>query len=196
MATTTSPPAVNQPPLNNLANQLTAVRLLLGVLLFVLIEWQQWTAAIVVVALAAVTDWLDGVAARKWNTVSSFGRMFDPLVDKVFLSGAFIFLLTRPDTGLAAWMVTLIVAREFLITGLRSHMEQQGISFGADLWGKIKTILQFAALLAIFAVFALADSTGEPLQWLVIVRDALIWAMVLATAGSGINYCWKAAKKL
>src|SRR5262245_61486651 len=102
-----------RPPVFNLPNQLTAARLLLAVVLFVLIVYHQWWWCVVVFALAAVTDWLDGYLARRQNLMSTLGRVFDPLVDKVLVCGAFIFLLTDPvGSGLTAWMVTVVVGRE------------------------------------------------------------------------------------
>src|SRR2546421_7329447 len=133
MATATPP---KQPPIFNLPNQLTASRFVLALILFVLIEVRhQWIACIIVFAAAAVTDWLDGYLARRQNLVSSLGRNLDPLVDKVVICGAFIFLLTVPDSGLTAWMATVVVARELIITGLRSFLENRGAVFGADWLG-------------------------------------------------------------
>jgi CDP-diacylglycerol--glycerol-3-phosphate 3-phosphatidyltransferase len=180
---------------NNLANQLTASRLLLGIVLFVLIALDLWIASIVVFALAAATDWADGQVARRLGLVSALGRMFDPLIDKVVVCGAFIFLLpkTDPASGVAAWMVVIIVAREFIITGLRGFMEQQGIAFGADWLGKIKMALQCAALFGVFTVFAVIRWSGSADPILYIIRDVLIYAAVLSTALSGVEYLWKAS---
>jgi CDP-diacylglycerol--glycerol-3-phosphate 3-phosphatidyltransferase len=191
--------APSKPTVYNLANQLTASRLLLGIVLFVLIEYHLWILCIVVFALAAITDWADGQVARRLGLVSSLGRMFDPLIDKVVVCGAFIFLLPLPrevtvvGTGVAAWMVVIIVAREFIITGLRGFMEQQGIAFGADWLGKFKMGLQCAALFGIFVVLAVLRWTGDVDLFLVICRDVLIYAAVILTALSGLEYLWKAA---
>src|SRR5438552_13765879 len=125
-----------RPQVFNLPNQLTAARFVLAIVLFALIEVEQWIACIVVFALAAVTDWLDGYFARKQGLVSTLGRNLDPLVDKVVICGAFIFLLTEPRAGLVPWMVTVVVARELIITSLRSFLEHQGATFGADWLGK------------------------------------------------------------
>src|SRR5271165_7196031 len=135
MATATSP---RRPPLFNLPNQLTASRFVLGVVLFVLIEEIQWIACIVVFALAAITDWLDGYLARRQGLTSTLGRNLDPLIDKVMICGAFIFLVPLPQAGVQAWMVTVVVARELIITSLRSYLENMGAVFGADWLGKIK----------------------------------------------------------
>src|SRR5438128_1502577 len=111
---TASPPT--QPPVFNVPNQLTASRLALSVVLFVLIAVESWLWCMVVFALAAVTDWLDGYLARRQGLTSALGRVFDPLVDKVLICGAYIFLLemSYERTGLLPWMVTVVVARELI----------------------------------------------------------------------------------
>src|SRR5947209_18938387 len=101
-----------EPPVFNLPNQLTAARFVLALCLFVLIENRLWVPCIGVFALAAVTDWLDGYLARKQGLTSTLGRNLDPLVDKVLICGAFIFLIPVDNTGVHAWMVTVIVSRE------------------------------------------------------------------------------------
>jgi CDP-diacylglycerol--glycerol-3-phosphate 3-phosphatidyltransferase len=179
--------APRRPPVFNLPNQLTASRFVLGLVLFVLIAVEAWVWCIVVFAAAAVTDWLDGYFARRQGLVSTLGRVLDPLVDKVLVGGAYIFLLPLAErAGLAAWMVTLVVAREMVITGLRSFMENRGATFGADWLGKIKMVLQCATLFAIFIVLEWPDAS---LEW---VRDGLIYAMLAATALSGLQYLWRA----
>jgi CDP-diacylglycerol--glycerol-3-phosphate 3-phosphatidyltransferase len=181
------------PPVFNLPNQLTASRFVLGVVLFVLIALEYWLGCIVVFAAAAVTDWLDGYFARKQGLASTLGRVLDPLVDKVLVGGAYIFLLPVDNSGLKAWMVTLVVARELVITGLRSFMENRGATFGADWLGKIKMVLQCATLFAIFAVLKMFELTATPVAALLWVRDGLIYAMLAATALSGLQYLVRAA---
>jgi CDP-diacylglycerol--glycerol-3-phosphate 3-phosphatidyltransferase len=185
----------HRPPVFNLPNQLTASRFVLGIVLFVLIGLESWLWCILVFAAAALTDWLDGYFARKQGLVSTLGRVLDPLVDKVLVGGAYIFLLPLGDrAGLAAWMVTLVMAREMVITGLRSFMENRGATFGADWLGKIKMVLQCATLFAIFAYLELQDLGVSPgwYPYLSIVRDVLIYAMLAATALSGLQYLWRA----
>jgi CDP-diacylglycerol--glycerol-3-phosphate 3-phosphatidyltransferase len=189
-ATATGP---KQPPVFNLPNQLTAGRLVLGVILFVLIEHQEWIWCIAVFALAAFTDWLDGYVARLQGLTSTLGRNLDPLVDKVVVCGAYIFLLQHHESGLTPWMVVMVVAREFIITSLRGFMENLGATFGADWMGKIKMVLQCAAL---FAIFIVADQKNNMIQQgfvvLQLIRDILIWSMLIATALSGLQYLWRA----
>jgi CDP-diacylglycerol---glycerol-3-phosphate 3-phosphatidyltransferase len=189
-----------RPPVFNLPNQLTTSRLVLALLLFALIGWEKWLACLVVFAIAAVTDWLDGYFARKQGLTSTLGRNLDPLVDKVLICGAYIFLLPYGNSAgwLLPWMVTVVVARELIITSLRSFMENRGAIFGADWLGKVKMGLQCAALVAVFA-FLWADSLHSPtaaLRFFAIVRDGLIWAMLAATALSGLQYLWRAAALL
>ena len=127
-----------QPPVFNLPNQLTGARFILGIILFGLIEYECWILCIVVFTLAALTDWLDGYLARKQGLTSTLGRNLDPLVDKVLICGAFIFLVPVPSAGVKAWMVTVVVGRELIITSLRSFLENSGARFGADWLGKIQ----------------------------------------------------------
>jgi CDP-diacylglycerol--glycerol-3-phosphate 3-phosphatidyltransferase len=183
-----------RPPVFNLPNQLTAARFVLALVLFAFIELAWWLPCIGVFALAALTDWLDGYLARKQGLTSTLGRNLDPLVDKVLICGAFVFLLpvrdAGHDSGVFAWMVTVIVSRELVITSLRSFLENRGATFGADWLGKIKMVLQCAALFAIF----LALQTPEwQLFW---IRDVLIYSMLAATALSGLQYLWRAAHLL
>jgi CDP-diacylglycerol--glycerol-3-phosphate 3-phosphatidyltransferase len=185
MTATATPP--KQPPVFNLPNQLTAGRLVLGIILFVLIEHEEWIWSMAVFALAAFTDWLDGYIARLQGLTSTLGRNLDPLVDKVVVCGAYIFLIKHPQAGLSPWMVVMVVAREFIITGLRSFMENMGATFGAEWLGKIKMVLQCAALFAIF--LALGEHGVYAFN---VLRDILIWSMLIATALSGLQYLWRA----
>lgn len=175
-----------RPPVFNLPNQLTIARLVLSLVLFGLIAYEHWVSCIVVFAVAAFTDWLDGYIARVQNIHSTLGRNLDPLVDKVLISGAYIFLIPHEHANIAPWMVTVVVAREMIITGLRSFMENLGATFGADWLGKLKMGLQCAALFAIFV--ALQDQS----PFFVWTRDVLVYAMLAATALSGLQYLWRA----
>src|SRR5438552_3979521 len=193
----------SRPSVFNLPNQLTTSRLVLALLLFVLISSGSWLWSLVVFAAAAVTDWLDGYLARRQGLTSTLGRNLDPLVDKVLICGAYIFLLPYgmaagaglKEAWLHPWMVTLIVARELIITSLRGFLENQAVSFGADWLGKIKMVLQCAALFSIFiAQYALSfDLPGTWSQLFALARVVLIWAMLIATALSGLQYLWRAA---
>lgn len=177
----------------NLPNILTLSRLGLALILFYLISEANWLAALTVFICAAITDWLDGYLARRQGLTSVFGRNLDPLVDKVLVCGAFIFLLPIPESALSAWMVTVVVARELIVTGLRSFFESRGVAFGADMMGKIKMVLQCATLIVIFIALA---STAEQRATLFPVQNAIIWAMIASTIASGGQYLLKAAWQL
>jgi CDP-diacylglycerol--glycerol-3-phosphate 3-phosphatidyltransferase len=165
--------------------------------LFGLIAYGAWVACVVVFAVAALTDYLDGYFARKQGLVSTLGRNLDPLVDKVLICGAYTFLLPygTPEGWLTPWMVTVVVARELIITSLRSFLENRGANFGADWLGKIKMVLQCAALLAVFAALHQreAGASAALLGPLELSRTVLVYAMLAATALSGLQYLVKAA---
>lgn len=186
----------SRPDVFNLPNQMTFARFVLALVLFGLIAVEWWDWCLVVFAMAAVTDWLDGYLARLQNLTSTLGRNLDPLVDKVLMCGAYIFLLPlgSKDGWLMPWMVTVVVARELIITSLRSYLENLGARFGADWLGKLKMGLQCAAVIAIFVWLQSPRwfaSLTVPCAWL---RDGLIYAMLVITLVSGLQYLWKAAQ--
>jgi CDP-diacylglycerol--glycerol-3-phosphate 3-phosphatidyltransferase len=190
-----------RPRIWNLPNQLTAARFVLALVLFGLIAFEQWLWCLIVFVVAAFTDWLDGYLARKQNLMSTLGRILDPLVDKVLMCGVYVFLLPiamRPDQGgwLRPWMVTVVVARELVITGLRSWMEAHGAVFGADWLGKFKMGLQCAAVIAVFVAFLAPATMPATTPFFDGARNVLIWAMTVATLLSGLQYLWKAAALL
>lgn len=177
----------------NVPNTLTVARLGLAVVVFGFIAGGFYLAALAVFGVAALTDALDGYLARRLNQETPLGRQLDPLVDKVIVAGAYIHLLTVPDTGLMPWMVTAVVIRELLIQGLRSHLEGRGQAFGAKMAGKIKTTLQCLSISAI--LFVLWLGPGSVPAW-GYGRDALTWAAVVMTLYSGLGYVAAAAPSL
>jgi CDP-diacylglycerol--glycerol-3-phosphate 3-phosphatidyltransferase len=175
----------------NVPNTLTMSRLVLAGVVFGLIAGAMYLPALVVFGLAALTDALDGYFARLLNQTTALGRQLDPLIDKVIVSGAFIYLLAVPGTGVAPWMVTTVVVRELLIQGLRSLMEGQGVAFGAKMAGKLKTVFQCLAIVAILLCLWLQP----PSPWLR-ARDVVTWAAVLLTIYSGVGYVAVALPRL
>ena len=175
----------------NVPNVLTLSRLALSVLVFAFIANAWYWAALLVFIVAALTDALDGYFARLLDQGTAIGRQLDPLVDKVIVCGAFIYLLSIPDTGLAPWMVTTIVVRELLIQGLRSHLEGGGQAFGAKTAGKLKTLAQCLSIMAILVALGLQPS----LPWK-IARDLVTWSAVGLTIYSGLGYFVLAIPKL
>jgi CDP-diacylglycerol--glycerol-3-phosphate 3-phosphatidyltransferase len=195
MSLLTSP---QRPRVWNLPNQLTASRFVLALVLFALIAAERWVWCLIVFIVAAFTDWLDGYLARKQNLMSTLGRILDPLVDKVLMCGVYICLLPVGVEGkwLQPWMVTVVVARELVITGLRSWMEGHGARFGADWLGKFKMGLQCAAVIAVFVAFLVPEVYEPGRLFFDGIRNVLIWAMTVVTLVSGLQYVWKAAMLL
>lgn len=181
----------------NLPNQLTSLRLLLAVVMFVMIGLDHYLTAFILFVIAAGTDWLDGYFARKYGLVTTLGRILDPFADKVIVCGAFIFLVSIPRLlempyGLRPWMVVVIVGRELLITALRSFFEERGSDFSAKMSGKLKMLLQCVAAAAALLYLALES----PPQWLLATLIASTWSAVVVTAYSGIVYVWMAWRLL
>ena len=192
-----------------LPNAITLVRLGLAVVFFGVLESIDRSAPAAQIALlgawgmgifatAALSDILDGYLARRWNVVSAFGRLMDPLVDKVLILGGFIYLASprfEPipanamiGSGIAAWMVVVILLRELLVTGLRSYIESRGIPFPADWSGKLKMFIQsFCVGCCVYV-----STRVEPYGWQVFLRDASTWATVVLTVLSSITYIRRA----
>lgn len=176
----------------NLPNQITLARLVLSVVVFVLIPMQHYMAALIVFALAAGTDWLDGYIARKYNLVTKLGRILDPFVDKFLICGVFIYLASEyPASGIAAWMAVVVVARELLVTVIRSFLEGEGVDFSAKMAGKLKMVFQCAA--AIVSLWALSMGAGVP-NWLSLTLLTTAWLAVLSTIYSGAGYVLQAIR--
>jgi CDP-diacylglycerol--glycerol-3-phosphate 3-phosphatidyltransferase len=185
----------------NVPNQLTTARLILSIALFVLIELgnrQQipsyYLAAMVLFIIAAGTDWLDGYWARKYGQVTTLGRILDPFVDKVIICGTFILLAALPDSGLTAWMAVVVVARELLVTALRGFLEGEGKDFSAALSGKLKMVAQ--CLAAAWSLFRLSYGEAMPPTWVTTGLDIVVWAAVVLTVYSGVEYVIAAVRLL
>jgi CDP-diacylglycerol--glycerol-3-phosphate 3-phosphatidyltransferase len=180
---------VRQQSLLNVPNQLTALRLLLSIVLFVLIDLEYYLASALVFVVAAATDWLDGFWARRYGQVTNLGRILDPFVDKIIVCGTFIFLVAVPGSGVQAWMAVVIVGRELLVTALRSYLEGEGADFSASMSGKLKMVVQCIAATASLYALHLDGARPQVLQWAVV---ASIWAAVLLTIYSGAMYIHRA----
>jgi len=136
--------------LMNLPNILTLTRIAAAPIVVVLLMFESkehsfWAA--VVFSLAAITDWLDGYLARKWQVVTVLGKFLDPLADKLIVMGGLIMLI--PLDRVPAWAVFVILAREMIVTGLRSIASSEGIVIAASELGKYKTIFQMVAIIGL-----------------------------------------------
>jgi CDP-diacylglycerol--glycerol-3-phosphate 3-phosphatidyltransferase len=175
----------------NVPNQLTAVRLVLSLVVFVLIPLKLYIPAMVVFIIAASTDWIDGFWARRYGQVTKLGRVFDPFVDKIIICGAFIFLVAEPQSGIAAWMAVVVVGREMLVTALRGFIEQSGGDFSAKMAGKLKMVFQCVAVAVSLLVLNLSPDVPV---WLGTTLLIFVWLAVLSTIYSGFEYIVVAAK--
>jgi CDP-diacylglycerol--glycerol-3-phosphate 3-phosphatidyltransferase len=177
----------------NVPNTLTVGRLGLAVLVFVFVDYALYAWALAIFIAAALTDALDGYFARLLNQDTPIGRQLDPLIDKVIVSGCYIYLASIGGTGVMPWMVTAIIVRELLIQGLRSHLEGQGQPFGARTTGKLKTTVQCCSISAVLLCLALEPNVPFSL---VLLRDVLTWLAVALTLYSGLVYIGIALPKL
>jgi CDP-diacylglycerol---glycerol-3-phosphate 3-phosphatidyltransferase len=163
----------------NLPNALTLIRILLVPVLVVALTVETpggSTIAAIVFAIAALTDGLDGYIARSRQSITTFGKVMDPVADKLMIAAALISLVSLDR--LAAWVAMVIIAREFAVSGLRIAAGQQGVVIPASGLGKVKTIVQVAAVLALIAA-------GDPdAAWV----QALVYLTVLVTVVSGADY--------
>jgi CDP-diacylglycerol---glycerol-3-phosphate 3-phosphatidyltransferase len=170
----------------NLPNVLTLLRIVaVPVVVVALLEETPNGDALaaVVFALAAITDGLDGYFARSRNAVTTFGKLMDPIADKLLITAALVSLVSL--NRLSAWVAMVIIAREFAVTGLRALAVDRGIVISASWLGKLKTVLQIAA---VFALIALHPS---PL-WV----DLLVYAAVAVTVISGADYFFGLRRRL
>ncbi len=178
----------------NLPNTLTLLRL--GVTVFFVASLSisyplHQTVALILFLFATLTDYLDGVIARQWNLITDFGKLMDPLADKVLTASAFICLV--PYGALPAWAVIIIISREFLITGLRLLASSKNIILPAEKLGKHKTAWQMATIIYFLLLLALSEWTKQASvlatawtygQWLVGIT-------VFLTVYSGMAYLYK-----
>jgi CDP-diacylglycerol--glycerol-3-phosphate 3-phosphatidyltransferase len=162
----------------NLPNLLTVLRIMLVPVLVVALLGntpEGDVLAAVVFALASLTDFIDGYLARARDSVTTFGKLMDPLADKLLIIAALISLVSLHR--LPAWIAMVIITRELAVTVLRMGATQAGVVMEASMFGKVKTCLQIAAILALIAVH------GQPL-WV----SALLYLAVIATVLSGLDY--------
>jgi CDP-diacylglycerol--glycerol-3-phosphate 3-phosphatidyltransferase len=180
----------------NVPNTLTLLRL--GVTAFFVASlsvnypWHH-TVALVLFLVATLTDYLDGVIARRMNLITDFGKLMDPLADKILTASAFICLI--PYQALPAWVVIVIISREFLITGLRLLASSKGTILPAEKLGKHKTAWQMATILFFLLLLSVGDFTAERSSAFSALWSyggaAFVTITVTLTLYSGLTYLWK-----
>jgi len=186
--------SLTQPSVSNwnVPNGLSFVRLILAIAVGILIEFHFYLPALVCFVLAASTDFIDGWWARRFKQITKLGRILDPFVDKTIIGAAMIALVGVPESGFAAWIVTLVISRELLVTSLRGIIEGAGGDFSAKQLGKWKMVAQCAAIIA--SLLNLLQS--EPVAWL---QWALVLSLITAvvlTLLSGWEYVMVAMRSL
>ena len=146
--------------------------------------WAKW-AALAVFVVASLTDFVDGQLARRMNLVTDFGKFMDPLADKILVEAAMILLVEKQI--IPAWIVIIILAREFIVSGFRMIAAEKGIVIAAGWWGKIKTAETMVMLVLILAFEAMGLAGGA----IYIVEQILIYLALALTIISMIDYLMK-----
>jgi CDP-diacylglycerol---glycerol-3-phosphate 3-phosphatidyltransferase len=194
----------------NVPNILTIARLVLSVICFVTLTFDWYLTSLVLFAIAAGTDWVDGFYARRYGQITQLGRILDPFADKIIICGTFTFLAAVPpvysERGLNssaseiwAWMAVIVVAREILVTALRSFFEEHGSDFSAKWSGKWKMVFQCAAVAMSLWRLWYYQFDSQSLSWGAKPPDSvtwtlrlLVWTAVIMTIYSGWVYVRRA----
>ncbi len=189
----------------NLANKLTFLRIALVpvFMLFIFIDHPLTRLlALVIFIGASLTDLYDGWLARRHNYITDLGKFMDPLADKLLVSAAFISFVELQELSIPAWMVIVIISREFIITGLRTLAASKGKVLAASRAGKYKTTSQMTSIIIILIILALnamykggyINLKFENFDWYFITQSICYWLMALTTlltAISGVSYIYK-----
>ena len=185
----------------NLPNKLTILRIVLSPLFLLLAVWEfpfHYAAALIVFIVAALTDMMDGKIARSRGLITNLGKFLDPLADKMLTTAAFLVFMVTGQMNV--WALMIVLTREFMVTSVRLLAAKDGTVIAASIWGKIKTVAQFIAI--IYTLLALEISSWQTglLAGLnlpsavftvpLVVGQVLIWISVALTALSGAEYVW------
>ena len=177
----------------NLPNKLTVIRICMIPLFLIFFFFStipnSYLYALIVFAAASVTDMLDGMIARKYNLITDFGKLMDPLADKLLVISAILCLM---DIGMVHTIVViLIISREFMVTSLRLLAAPKGIVLAADIFGKYKTVSQMLWVCVSLLLLWAERQLGVVIPGAEIVNLVLILIVTVLTVGSGINYMYK-----
>ena len=183
----------------NLPNKLTMMRVVLVPVFMIFAALSHYGTADfnaafmltagIIFAVASFTDFLDGYLARKNNLVTDFGKFMDPLADKCLTTAAFIYKVT--DGVCSPIVLAVILFREFAVAGVRMLAAETGTVIAANMWGKVKTVLQMLSIIFYFFGTALCwNGTLESITVVVLVSILLCWLVAIVTAVSGIKYLW------
>lgn len=179
----------------NLPNKLTVLRVIFipFVMVFILIDGipYRWLLGGICFGLAAITDMLDGRIARSRNLVTDFGKLMDPVADKMLVMSTLVCFVQADICG--AWVVVIILFREFLVTSVRMVAADKGIVIPANIWGKVKTVTQMIAISGIFCGYAAHEFALIPFavgEFLITLSTAVLYVAVVATILSGLIYIY------
>ncbi|MHC4957531.1 MAG: CDP-diacylglycerol--glycerol-3-phosphate 3-phosphatidyltransferase [Planctomycetota bacterium] len=175
----------------NLPNQITVTRLFLSGILFVFLEhfcrgttgWV-WYIAFALYIITVLSDGLDGYIARSRGQITAFGRIADPLADKIVIGGVLVMALSIDETNalVPPWIVVLFLSREFLVSGLRGYLEGHGKKFGAQWEGKTKLVVQA------FYCGAILFYPGDHYEWVRITAVVFLYLTAMITVYTAITY--------
>lgn len=174
----------------NTANKLTILRVILvPVFMAFLLMESTWAhiVALVVFIIASLTDMLDGKIARKYNMITNFGKFMDPLADKMLTTAAFLIFMEKGIIG--SWALMIILAREFMVSGVRLLAAGEGNVIAASFWGKFKTVSQMVAIIATILLMLSTQLVPENTAYL--ISAILIWISIVFTIISGVEYLVK-----
>lgn len=175
----------------NLANKLTLFRVILVPFFVAAMSFSLHLAALILFALASVTDMLDGKIARKYNQITDFGKFLDPLADKILVAAALVCMVELGYTY--AWLVWVILAREFLVSGIRlvAAGSKEKTVIAANIWGKLKTASTMVAICVILLLHVFADFGIESIvPYTQPISDVLMILCAILTVVSGITYLY------
>ncbi|MBR0308250.1 MAG: CDP-diacylglycerol--glycerol-3-phosphate 3-phosphatidyltransferase [Mogibacterium sp.] len=168
----------------NLPNKLTIARVIAVPFFIIAFLMSKYWIALVLFCAASVTDFFDGKIARERGLVTNFGKIMDPLADKILVYSA-LCLFIEADI-IAAWMLIVILAREFVIAGMRTVAASEGRVLAAGMSGKIKTVLQMFAVIVLLLALAMKDSSVS--MTIMLAGNILFWASLVMTVYSGCEY--------
>ena len=168
----------------NLPNKLTIGRMIAVPFFIAAYLLGYYPVALVIFIAASFTDFLDGKIARSQNLVTNFGKIMDPLADKILVYSA-LCLFIEADI-IQAWMLIIILAREFIVAGMRTVAASEGTVLAAGMSGKIKTVLQMVAVI----VYLFASCLTYSMDTAMMVGDVIFYASLVMTVYSGAEYVW------
>lgn len=178
----------------NISNKLTFLRIFLAFICIGLILANKFSTlliAFIIFIIASITDFFDGYLARKNNLISDLGKFLDPIADKILIIGVFLAFLQLRVVN--AWMIAVIMFREFIVTGLRLYSLNRGLVLEAKRWGKHKTLSQVLGIIFIFIIlilFRVMPGSDIIDFFYVTVIPLIMWYIVIITLFSGIYYFW------